>query len=75
VRNYLPMVPEAEQAWMHGHLTLGPSFGFQVSERLIDPELRERLSPIGKLDLPAEPSLWPDTESVAYHRTHIFDRG
>ena len=74
VRNYLPMVAAAEQAWTRGHLTLGPSFGFQVSERLIDPELRERLRQSGKLDLPAEPSLWPDTESVAYHRAHIFDR-
>lgn len=74
VRNYLPMVGEAEHAWIHGHITLGPSFGFQVSERLIDPELREKLLPLGKLELPAEPSLWPDPELVAYHRTHIFDR-
>lgn len=74
VRNYLPMVPEAEQAWTHGHITLGPSFGFQVSERLIDPELRERLLPLGRLALPEEPSLWPDLELIAYHRANIFDR-
>jgi hypothetical protein len=74
VRNFLPMTPEVEQAWLHGHITLGPSCGFVVSERLIDPELHERLSPIGKLDLPAEPSRWPDAELVAYHRLHIFDR-
>lgn len=74
VRNYLPMVPEVEHAWTHGHLTLGPSLGFQVSERLIDPELHEQLLPLGKLDLPGEPSLWPDRESVAYHRRNIFDR-
>jgi hypothetical protein len=74
VRNYLPMVAEVEHAWAQGHLTLGPSFGFQVAERLIDPELRERLSAVGRLQLPDEPSLWPDHESVAYHRQHIFDR-
>lgn len=74
VRNYLPMVAEVEHAWTSGHLTLGPSFGFQVSERLIDPELHERLLPLGRLDLPGEPSLWPDPESVAYHRLNIFDR-
>ncbi|MDB5538352.1 MAG: hypothetical protein JWQ89_79, partial [Devosia sp.] len=61
-------------AWERGHLTLGPSFGFQVSQRLIDPEFRDRLLPLGKLDLPPEPSQWPDREHVAYHRTHIFDR-
>ena len=74
VRNYLPMVPEAEHAWTHGHITLGPSFGFQVSERLIDPELRESLLPLGRLALPEEPSLWPDLELIAYHRANIFDR-
>lgn len=74
VRNYLPMVAEVEHAWTHGHLTLGPSYGFQVSERLIDPELHERLLPLGRLQLPGEPSLWPDSESVAYHRANIFDR-
>lgn len=74
VRNYLPMVAEAEDAWTHGCIALGPSYGFLVSERLIDPELHERLLPLGKLDLPAEPSLWPDSEAVAYHRAHIFDR-
>lgn len=74
VRNYLPMVAEAEHAWTHGHLALGPSYGFLVSERLIDPELHDRLLPLGKLELPGEPSLWPDAESVAYHRANIFDR-
>jgi hypothetical protein len=74
VRNYLPMVAEAEHAWTHGHITLGPSYGFLVSERLIDPELRERLLPSGKLHLPAEPSRWPDSEAIAYHRANIFDR-
>jgi hypothetical protein len=74
VRNYLPMVAEAEHAWTHGHITLGPSYGFLVSERLIDPELHERLLPLGKLELPAEPSLWPDSEAIAYHRANIFDR-
>ncbi len=74
VRNFLPMLPEIETAWTHGQLTLGPSFGFQVAERLIDPELRDRLLPLGRLDLPAEPSLWPDPESIGWHRTNIFDR-
>lgn len=73
VRNYLPMVADAERAWVHGHLALGSGFGFLVAERLIDPELQERLLPLGQLDLPAEPSLWPDGESVAYHRANIFD--
>jgi hypothetical protein len=74
VRNYLPMLPEVERAWTHGHLTLGPSLGFQISAKRIDPELAERLLPLGKLDLPEEPSLWPDLELIAYHRTNIFDR-
>lgn len=74
VRNYLPMVPDAERAWTHGHITLGPSFGFQVSERLIDPELHECLLPLGRLALSEEPSLWPALELIAYHRAHIFDR-
>jgi len=74
VRNYLPMCKEIEFAWQRGHLTLGPSLGFQVSERLIDPELRERLLPLGRLELSAEPSQWPDLEAAAYHRLNIFDR-
>ncbi|WP_423066574.1 hypothetical protein [Devosia sp. CN2-171] len=74
VRNYLPMVAEAEHAWTHGHMALGPSLGFLVSERLIDPEFRERLLPSGKLSLAEEPSFWPDSEAVAYHRANIFDR-
>lgn len=74
VRNYLPMVAEAEHAFRSGHITLGPGFGFQVAERHIDPEFRERLLPLGRLALPAEPSLWPDLELIAYHRNNIFDR-
>lgn len=74
VRNYLPMVAPAEHAWTHGHIALGPSFGILVSERLIDPELRERLLPSGRLSLAEEPSLWPDSEAIAYHRANIFDR-
>ncbi|MBK8085611.1 MAG: hypothetical protein IPK28_18245 [Devosia sp.] len=73
VRNYLPMVAAAEFAWTHGHLALGSEFGVLVAERLIDPELHERLLPLGRLDLPSEPSLWPDSASVAYHRANIFD--
>lgn len=74
VRNYLPMVAEAQYAWTHGHVTLGPSFGFVVSERLIHPEFHEQLLPSGKLALEEEPSLWPDSEAAAYHRANIFDR-
>ncbi len=74
VRNYLPMVSEAEHAWVRGHITLGPSFGFQLSARLIDPEFSEQLLPLGRLNLPENPSLWPDLDLIAYHRAHIFDR-
>jgi hypothetical protein len=74
VRNYLPMVPAAAHAFSHGHLSLGPSYGFLVSERLIDPELHERLLPLGRLELPQDPSAWPDAECVGYHRANIFDR-
>lgn len=74
VRNYLPMVAEAEEAWLSGHLTMGSEFGFVVAERLIDPELHEKLLPLGRLELPESPALWPDAASVAYHRANIFDR-
>ncbi len=74
VRNYLPMVAAAEHAWTRGHVALGSDFGFLVAERLIDPELHERLLPLGRLELPGEPSLWPDSEAAAFHRANIFDR-
>jgi len=74
VRNYLPMLPEVERAWIAGHITLGSSFGFLVSERLIDPELHERLLPLGRLDVPEDPQRWPDFELVAWHRNNVFDR-
>lgn len=74
VRNFLPMVAAAEHAWIHGHISLGPSFGILVSERLIEPELGERLVATGRLSLAEEPSLWPDSEAIAYHRANIFDR-
>lgn len=74
VRNYLPMVALAEHAWTHGHIALGSSFGFLVAERLIDPELHERLLPLGRLSLGEEPSFWPDSEAAAFHRANIFDR-
>lgn len=74
VRNYLPMLAEAEHAWLSGHLTIGSEYGFIVAERRIDPELHEKLLPLGRLNLPAEPSLWPDAASIAYHRANIFDR-
>ncbi len=74
VRNYLPMVADAERAWIHGHITLGASFGLLVSERLIDPELHEKLLALGRLDLPGESSKWPDLQAVAWHRENIFDR-
>lgn len=74
VRNYLPMTAAAELAWTHGHLTLGSEFGFIVAERRIDPELRERLLPLGRLAPSSDPSLWPDSDAVAYHRAHVFDK-
>ncbi len=74
VRNYLPMVPAAEHAFTHGHLTLGSEYGFIVAQRRIDPELADKLLPAGRLELPADPLLWPDSAAIAYHRANIFDR-
>ena len=74
VRNYLPMTAAAKLAWTAGHLTLGPDLSFVVNKRRIDPELEERLRPIGALLPPVDGGQVPDEVNVAYHRTHVFGR-
>lgn len=72
VDNYLPMSPAVAAAWRAGHLTLGPDLAFWVDKQQIDPELDERLRPIGRLLEPLVAGGGPDQRYLAFHRQHVF---
>jgi hypothetical protein len=60
----IPACLEAIHAYERGHLALGPRYNFLVDLETIDPELLEALNPIGRLILPADPSLHPSQAAM-----------
>ncbi len=64
---------ESIQAYEHGHIAIGPRFEFLVALDRIDPEFLERLNPIGRLTLPADPLFYPDAALLKAHREEFAE--
>lgn len=72
--NFLPMSAGARRAWSEGHMMLGRRLEIVVSLDRIDPELLERMNPLGRLAAPADAALGPDPEALRYHALFVFNR-
>ena len=59
---------EAIHAYERGHLAIGPRYEFLAALDRIDPEFLERLNPIGRLPLPADPLFYPNAALLKIHR-------
>ena len=69
----IPAMPDAAYAYERGHLALGSRFEFLVALDRIDPELLERLNPIGRLAMPADPAFAPDSRLLKAHREQFAE--
>ena len=66
--NIIPACLDAIYAYERGRLAIGSRFEFLVALDRIDPELLERLNPIGRLSLPADPAFYPNAALLKAHR-------
>lgn len=71
--NVLPACADAIYAFERGHLGIGSRFEFLVALDRIDPEFLERLNPVGRLILPADPALHPDAALLKAHRDEFVE--
>jgi hypothetical protein len=72
VRNCLPMVAAAANAWRRGDISATQNHELIVVERYVDVDLLERMRPSRMLFVPDDAELGPDPEHLAYHRQHVF---
>lgn len=72
VSNFLCLEFTAASAFRRGHIAIGKGFELIPDLSRIDPELLERLNPIGRLRLPEADIARPDPSALAFHRTSIF---
>ena len=72
VRNFLCLTDEADLAFRSGHISVGPGWELIADLSRVDPELLERLNPIGRLRLPATEVSRPDPDLMRFHRERIF---
>ena len=72
VSNFLCLEAAAAQAFRRGHVTIGPEYELIVDLSRIDPELLERLNPLGRLNLPGAEVGRPDKAALEFHRSRIF---
>ena len=72
VSNFLCLETAAADAFRQGHISVGKSYGLIVDLSRIDPELLERINPLGRLRLPASEIARPDEAALAYHRHNVF---
>ncbi len=75
VRNCLPMVSAAANAWLRGDIGVTHGLEIIVVERHVDVALLERMRPSRMLLVPGDAELGPDPEHLAYHRQHVFGAG
>ncbi|MBI4923208.1 MAG: hypothetical protein HY834_15815 [Devosia nanyangense] len=66
--NCIPACADAIWAYERGHLAIGSRFEFLVALDIVSPEFLERLNPLGRLNLPADPAFTPNRETLATHR-------
>jgi predicted restriction endonuclease len=72
VSNFLCLEGAAADAFRIGQIAVGPRFELIVDLSRIDPELLERINPLGKLRLPVSGVAQPDLLGLAFHREHVF---
>lgn len=72
VSNFLCLEHHVAQAFREGHISVGPGLELIVDLSQLDPELLERLNPLGKLTLPQAAVAQPDRDAIAFHREHVF---
>ena len=63
----IPASLDAIHAYERAHLALGPRYNFLVDLETIDPELLERLNPIGRLTAPSDPAFYPSQAALTPH--------
>ncbi len=69
----IPACLDAIHAFERGHLSIGTRYEFLVALDRIDPEFLERLNPIGRLSLPADPRFNPDAALLAVQRAKFAE--
>jgi hypothetical protein len=74
VSNFLCLERRVVEAFRLGHIAVGPRLELVVDLSRFDPELLERLNPLGRLGLPKASVGQPDPAALAFHREHIFLR-
>jgi len=72
VTNCIALAPAAAQAFAAGHITLTDDLRMIVDMSRIDPELVEKLNPLGYLTAPRDESLGPSRASLEWHREQVF---
>lgn len=72
VSNFLCLSDAAKTAFEAGHLAIGPALELLVDLSRIDPELLERLNPLGRLRQPEGVQAQPDPHALAWHRNAVF---
>jgi len=72
VSNFLCLSDAAKTAFEAGHIAIGPELELLVDLSRIDPELLERLNPLGRLRQPEGAQAQPDRAALAQHRATIF---
>lgn len=72
VSNFLCLSDAARTAFEAGHIAVGPELELLVDLSRIDPELLERLNPLGRLRRPEGAQAQPDPAALAHHRATLF---
>lgn len=72
VSNFLCLERQVADAFRVGLIAVGPRLELLVDLSRIDPELLERLNPLGRLRLPSSEVAQPDLSALAFHREHVF---
>jgi hypothetical protein len=74
VRNLMPMVAAAEEAWTRGIISATQDHAIVVVLESLGLELFDSIERIGRLHLPDDERYRPDPDHLAYHRAQIFAR-
>jgi predicted restriction endonuclease len=72
VRNFIPMVPMAADAWQRGAISAGPGLEIIAVLDRLSPDLLEAMVPSGRLLAPADPALSPAPDNLEFHRARIL---
>ncbi|MHA6690645.1 hypothetical protein [Devosia sp. A449] len=74
VSNFLCLERRVADAFRAGEIAVGRQHQLIVDLSRIDPELLERLNPLGKLRLPQSEVAQPMQSALDFHREHVFLR-